>query len=72
MSITPDSPTAAAVRGALAARRVKQTQVAEKLGISQPAVSKRLSGQRQFSIAEIQLLAEWLDVPVGDLIGRAS
>lgn len=62
-------PTAAAVRQALSEARRTQTEAAEQLGVSQAAISRRLSGEVEFTAAELHTLAAWLARPVGDLIG---
>lgn len=57
----------------MARRGVSQTRVAERLGISQSAVSARLSGRTPFDVNELVTIADFLGVPVTALIGeRAS
>jgi len=52
-----------------------QRQLAEKLGLPQPSVSKRLSGLIAFDVAELERVAEVLGVPVAQFMstpGRAA
>lgn len=60
------------VRSALALRRVDLTGVATHLGISKSAMSRRLTGDVDFSAIELQSVAELLDVPVSSLYGEVS
>ena len=57
-----EKPLAARVaedlRKALKARGIRQKDVAARLGISDPAVSERLSGNRNLTLASIQELAD--------------
>ena len=53
-------PTAAAVRAEMARRRVRQQDLADALGISQQAMSNRLSGITPLSANEIQIIADTL------------
>ncbi len=54
----------------MARRSMSQTQIAERLGISQPAVSARLLGRTPFDVNELVAIAEVLGVPVSTLIGE--
>jgi transcriptional regulator with XRE-family HTH domain len=63
-------PTAAAVRGLLASHRRTQRELATVLGITQSNVSKRLTGQAEFSASDVLAIAEWLDVPAGRVLGE--
>jgi transcriptional regulator with XRE-family HTH domain len=60
------------VRILLARRKVKQRQLADALGLSQPAVSRRISGEREFSASEISATAEFFGVSVGELFGEST
>lgn len=59
---------AAEVRAALARHQKTQDDLAAVLGIVQPAVSARLTGNRSFRAEEIAAIAHWLDMPVEKLI----
>lgn len=63
---------AAAVRAESARRRITQTQIAEHLGLSRMAVSRRLSGVVPFDADELGRTAELFGVPVSVLFGEAA
>lgn len=63
---------AANVRAEVARRRIRQTAIAEHLGLNQQQVSRRLNGQVELTATELQRLAELLEVPVGSLYGEVS
>lgn len=49
-------------------RRISQTALAEALGMSQPSLSKRLSGDQAFSLDELLAVAAFFDVEVTALL----
>jgi transcriptional regulator with XRE-family HTH domain len=49
-------------------QRMTQAQVAEALGITQPALSKKIRGSRPWSVDELLRVAEVLGVPVESLL----
>ena len=55
------------VRAEMGRRGVTQAAVAERLGLPQTSVSKRLRGVIAFDVAEIHEVAELLDIPVSAL-----
>ncbi len=61
-----------AVRAECARRRITQHDLAESLGLSQMAVSRRLSGTVAFDVNELYAVAALLDVSVPTLIGDAA
>lgn len=63
--------TAANVRAEMARKQVRQVRLAERLGISQAAVSRRLNGTKDFTVGELHTVADLLGVPVADLLGEA-
>lgn len=63
---------AANVRAEVARRGVKQRAIAEHLGIDQRAVSRRLLGQVEWSVAELLSVAGLLDVEVANLLESAA
>lgn len=65
-----DTPTA--IREAMAARGLTQTTLAERLGLTQPAVSARLSGRTPITVDELRTIAAALGVPVSSLIESAA
>lgn len=60
----PDPQVAAAVRAELARASRTQQSLAAHLHLSQPAISRRLSGDVSFSIDELVSIAAYLDVEV--------
>lgn len=71
--IGPDGVTwteavAGEVRAALARQRVAQGVVAEALGVSQAAVSRRMNGHIPFDVAQLGVIAELAQVRISDLI----
>lgn len=52
-------------------QRLTQDDLADELGISQQAVSRRLSGDVEFTAGELEKIASFLDVPVAKFFGEA-
>jgi transcriptional regulator with XRE-family HTH domain len=69
MLTTHTERVAATVRAEMARQRITQTQMAERLGMSQVAVSRRLLGQVPFDVEELGRVAEILDLPASVLFG---
>jgi len=69
---SPAQRVAAEVRAAMARNRVSQEAVARALGVSQTAVSRRLSGVVPFDINELECVAQFLGVPIQQLVYRAG
>lgn len=46
----------------MARRKASQSALAERLGVHQMSVSRRLNGRTPFTAAEILVVAEFLDV----------
>lgn len=72
MTQSPITDVAANVRAEVARRRIRQAAIAEHMGLDQRAVSRRLLGQVEFSVGELQSLADLLGVPVATLYGEVS
>lgn len=49
-------------------RRIGQKDLAPMLGIGQPALSRKLRGERPWTIEELLELGRILDVPLSDLL----
>lgn len=60
---------AANVRAEMARRGIRQTLLAEHLGLSQAAVSRRVNGQTPFDVDELIKVAALLGVPAAALLG---
>ena len=58
----------AKVRGRLAEAGITQRYAATKLGLSQPALHRRLSGAIPFDVDELAALSSLLDVPLSQLV----
>ncbi|MGW9021295.1 helix-turn-helix domain-containing protein [Leucobacter chromiiresistens] len=72
MAIQTNADVASLVRGAMAERGVRQSDVAQALGVSRMAVSRRLSGETSFSAEELIVLRDVLGVPVGRFFGEQT
>lgn len=74
-SRTIDDRVAANVRAEMARRSCTQKSLAEQLGRTQQALSRRLSGQVAFTVRELEQISVALGVGLAALIGdeqRAS
>jgi transcriptional regulator with XRE-family HTH domain len=56
----------------MARRRVTQERLAQALHLSQPAVSRRLKGEVDFTVSELAVVAELLDVDAAHLVTVAA
>lgn len=56
------------VRAEVARKRLRQAQMATALGMTQQALSRRMTGDVEFSASEVQAIANLLGVPVADLM----
>lgn len=53
-------------------KRRTQTELGEYLHLDQSAVSKKLRGERPFTIRELYAIAEWLERPIGSIVAEAD
>lgn len=60
------------IRALLARRQASGKQLASHLGMSQFAISRRLRGETPFSIDELAAAAEFLGVPMSDLVAERA
>lgn len=51
---------------------VSQNDIAEMLGVSQPALSRRMTGDVDFRVAELVAIADYLGVTVDQLLEPAA
>lgn len=66
MGIT-DAQSARNIRAHMERAGVTQAQLAEHLGLTQAAISRRLTGRVPWRVAELVAVAQKLGVPVADL-----
>lgn len=60
------------IRALMARRGIKQPQIMALLGLSQPAVSRRLSGQLSWNIDELERIGGAFGVSVAELLNAPS
>lgn len=60
------------VRVLIARRRLNQTVLAGAIGMSQSALSRRLSTEKPFDLDELEALANYFDVPLSALIPQVA
>jgi transcriptional regulator with XRE-family HTH domain len=60
------------IRGQMARRRVNQTQLAARLGMSQPALSRQLNGHTPMTVDFVERVAQELEVPVSTLLNLSG
>ena len=59
---------AANVRAELARRRITQTDVAQRLGVSRQNVAQRLNGSVDFRVGELIAVADMLGITILELL----
>ena len=59
---------AAHVRAELARRRITQTDVAQRLGVSRQNVAQRLNGSVDFRVGELIAVADMLGITIAELL----
>lgn len=52
--------------------KVTQTKLGAHLGVSQPAIAKKVRGERPFTIDELLSVAAYLNLPITDLLPNAE
>lgn len=60
------------VRAELARRKISHRDAAAALGMTQSAASRRMRGDVEFSLTEVEQLAGLLEIPVGELLGETG
>lgn len=68
MPSTYTESVTAEVRAEMARQRIGQVALADKLGWSQPMLSRRLVGAVAFATDELEALAEALGVPLAQFV----
>lgn len=64
--------TAGEIRAELARQQMSGSELARRLGMTQPYLSRRLTGEVDFRIGELERIAEVLGVPVAQLFPSAA
>lgn len=72
MATTNDDTVATRVRVEAKRRGISQATLAEQAGMTQKAVSRRLTGQVEISVVEADLFARTLGVSVSWLFGETA
>ncbi len=72
MAQTPTERVAATVRAELARRSISGRQLARHLDASPSAMHRRLSGVQPFDVAELAQVAEFLGLPLSDLVETSA
>lgn len=70
MSSTRKAAINREVKAWLVRRDLKQSDLAAGIGLTQTGVSKRLSGRVPFTIEELLLVADFLEITLGELLGE--
>lgn len=67
---SPNQRAAAQIRAFMAARKRTGAELAVLLGISAQTMNRRLAGESasSFNLDEIQVIADWLGVPIAHII----
>lgn len=71
-TITPSAIVAANIRAEMGRRLTSQAYLADRMGRTQQFLSRRLTGQTNFTIEEIAQIAAILSVPVSVLLGEVA
>ena len=72
MALTPTAQTGRNVRAEMARAGVSQIDLAERVGLSQSGLSKRLRGVVPFDVNELDSIATALGVPVVSLLPQSE
>lgn len=67
--MTAGERVGAEVRALMARQKRSAAEVADVLGISAPAVYRRLSGEVPLNVDELERLAAMFEVPLSGLVG---
>lgn len=69
---TPHEAVAAEVRAELARQKIPQARLSALLEVSEVSVSRRLRGETPFTVNEVFLIATFLGIDVGQLLGSLA
>jgi transcriptional regulator with XRE-family HTH domain len=65
---TPSERVAATVRAELARHRKTQAGLARALGLARTSMHRRITGEQPFDVAELHVVADYIGIPVADLL----
>lgn len=63
---------AAEIRAEMARQRKSGVELASLLHLSQQSVSRRVNGETDLTLDELEVVARWLDVSLADIVGSAA
>lgn len=66
--LLPHQAVAAEVRAEMARKKVSQQEVARQLGVAQQTISRRITGDIPFDVAELAKIAQILGVPLSHFV----
>lgn len=72
MKTNPPGAVATRIRDEAARQGIKQAELAEKIGLTQQAVSRRFIGGAPITVVEVEQFAEALNVSVAWLFGETE
>ena len=72
MAIETSAAVAGRVRAFAAERRVSQTDLADALGMSKMAISRRFNGVVPFAVDELGQVAGFFDIPILALLSPST
>lgn len=58
------------VRAEMARQRKTSSDLATALGTSQSSASRRLTGETAFDLDEVAVVADWLNIPISQVLRR--
>lgn len=56
------------IRQAIQVRRITQVELATALRVSESTIQRRLNAERRFSVTEVARAAEFLNIPIAELM----
>ena len=65
-------PVVQVIQGLLDERDISQTELARRLGWGRMQVQRRLTGNADISVGELEQIAEVLEVPASRLLGEVA
>lgn len=72
MSLVRNKSVNRKVKQLLTEKKVKQTELAEEMGMQPQVLSNKLTGLRRFTLRDISRIADYFDVSTDWLLGRTE